>query len=159
MVMTPRFALAVFPALFLAGTVSGADAGNMSGKWRLNIEKSEWGEKHRPQSVHIEIHHHEPQLKYAGTVTDASGLVTKFAFDGAIDNKEYLVTDAGIERRVTIKRISPLTTTTTMKSADGKITENTTTTVSQDGKTLTRHIILKTAEGTTKWTEVYDRVE
>lgn len=159
MIMTRHFPIAALFALLMAGAVPAADTGNMTGEWRLNIEKSKWGEKHRPQSVQIEIRHSEPELKYSGTVTDASGLVTKFAFDGAIDDKEYQVKDGSAVRNVRIKRISPVTTATTMKSTDGKITENTTTTISQDGKMLTRHIILKTPEGTTKWTEVYDRVE
>jgi hypothetical protein len=157
--MTRRFAFAALPVLVFAYSLRSADAGNMSGQWKLNIEKSKWGEKHRPESVEIVIHHSEPALKYAGEVTDASGLVTKFEFDGAIDGKEYKVRDGDAVRSTTIKRISPLTTTTTMRSPDGKITENTTTTISQDGKTLTRHIALKTPEGDTKWTEVYDKVE
>ena len=156
--MTRRFVLAN-PAVLAAWALLAADAANMSGKWRLNIEESQWGEKHRPQSVLIEIHHDEPVLKYSGTVTDASGLVTKFEFDGAIDGKEYKVQDAGALRSVTIKRISPLTTATTMKSSGGEITESTRTTISQDGKTLTRQIVLKTPEGTTKWTEVYEKSE
>lgn len=156
--MTRRSVLTVFSGLLIPAILPAADARNMSGEWMLNIEKSKWGEKHRPQSVKIEIQHREPALKYRGTVTDASGVVTKFEFDGAIDNKEYQITDAGVQRAVRIRRISPLTTSTTIKSPDG-ITENATTAMSQDGKTLTRHIILKTPEGTTKWTEVYDRVQ
>jgi hypothetical protein len=157
--MTRRSALTVFSGLLMPFVLPAADPGNMSGEWILNIEKSKWGEKHRPQSVQIRIQHDEPALKYTGTVTDAPGVVTKFDFDGAIDNKEYQITDAGVQRTVRIKRISLLTTSTTITSPDGKITENATTTISQDGKTLTRNIILKTPEGTMKWTEVYDKVQ
>jgi hypothetical protein len=157
--MTRRYALIMLSGLLIQPTMPAVDTGDMSGKWKLNIEKSKWGEKHRPQSVEIEIQHREPALKYTGIVTDASGVTTKFHFEGAIDNKEYQIVDGGVQRTARVRRISPLTTSTTIKSPDGKITENATTTISQDGKTLTRNIMLKTPEGTTKWTEVYDRVE
>jgi hypothetical protein len=107
--------------------------------------------------VEIDIQHNEPALKYSGTVTDSQGGASTFAFDGAVDGKTYQVKEDTGLRSIVIKRVNGSTTSSVSKSADGKVTETTTTTMSRDGKTLTRRIVLQTADGTTRWTEVYER--
>lgn len=157
--MTRRGVLGVAATLLAAsvGSAQAADVANMSGKWRLNIEKSDWGKKPRPNSVEIDIEHHEPALKYSGKVTDAQGGVSTFAFDGAVDGKTYSVKEDNGTRNMVMKRVNGSTTSSEIKSADGKTIETTTTTLSRDGKTLTRRIVLKTPDGTTRWTELYER--
>lgn len=148
------------PILFLVLSVAASAAGvsNMSGKWVLNVSKSNWGGKPAPQKVELTIEHNEPSLKYKGTVEDANEVAKTFQFDGSIDGKEYPVkTDTG-ESKAAVKRLSPNTISSTLRTQDGKSEEVTTTIMSKDGKSLTRKIRLKAPEGTRNWTEVYDRV-
>jgi hypothetical protein len=41
--------------------------------------------------------------------------------------------------------------------ADGQVTERVRTSISNDGKTLTRRITLTSPQGRQSWTEIYDR--
>ena len=141
----------------LTQLISAAEVADMSGTWQLNVKRSKWGKRASPESVVLQIDHKEPKLKYTGKVTDAQGGVSTFSFDGAIDGKEYPVKEGDTERKITIKRLSPYTTTAEYKSADGKVNEVTTNTTSRDGKTLVRRVTRTDAEGKTTWTEAYDK--
>jgi hypothetical protein len=127
---------------------------NLSGTWHLNVEKSVWGRKPKPQSVVVTIEHTEPTLKYSGVVTaDADGGGRPFEFRGAFDGKEYAYRDGTIS----LRRIDAHTTTSVYKSSDGAVTETARTTLSRDGRTLTRVIEGKGSDGRFRWTEVYER--
>jgi hypothetical protein len=127
---------------------------SLSGKWFLNVEKSTWGKKQKPHSVVVTIEHSEPTLKYSGVVTaDTDGGGRPFEFSGAIDGKEYPYRDG----KIVIRRIDSHTTTSSYTSTDGTVTETARTTLSRDGKTLTRVIEGKGPEGRLRWTEVYER--
>jgi len=143
--------------LTLAFSALAADVANMGGEWHLNVKRSKWGQKPAPQSVIIKIDHQEPKLQYSGKVVNAQENTSTFSFDGAIDGKEYSLKDDNAERKITVSRLSPVATTSTIRSADGKTEEVTTTRLSQDGKNLIRRIRLTSPEGNRAWTEVYDR--
>ncbi len=104
------------------------------------------------------MQHHEPQLKYSGTVVvDEQGKTNNFEFDGAIDGKEYPVKGGAGPGKVVIKRVDATHTRSETKSDDGKYVENTVTSLSKDGRVLTRRINLKGPDGQTTWTEVYEK--
>ena len=131
---------------------------NITGTWNLNVNKSSWGKKLKPQSSTVHIEHNEPALKYSGTVVNATGEPnTNFEFEGAIDGKPYPVkTPSGDGTRV-YKRVDAHTVTAETKSNDGKFVETARNTVSKDGKVLTRKIQVKGPQGNSSWTEVYEK--
>jgi len=138
------------------GVCAGQPA-NFSGRWRLNLEKSHWGSKPRPQSVNLIIEHNEPALRYRGTVTYVNEDTREFSFEGAIDGKAYSVPDAGAAGSMVLHRIDPSTFESVFRNADNTYIETARTSLSADGRLLTRQIRLRTPEGVQSWTEVYER--
>ena len=135
-----------------------AKPANITGTWKLNIEKSDFGNGPRAtkQSV-FTIEHTEPKLKFTveGYGTDGSRI--DMSFDGAIDAKPYPFKWNGREAQLTIKRIAPDTTQGVLRMPVGPTTmelENYTLTVSKDGKTITRKA---TSMGGLTQTLVYDK--
>jgi hypothetical protein len=140
-----RWLLAV---TFLCTALLAADVADMSGTWVLDVNRSKWHEKQKPNSVRITVEHQEPKLKYQGVATDANDGTRNFSFDGAIDGKEY--------NGVTITRLSPVSTLSVFKPENGT-SQEITTTVSKDGNHLIRRIQSKGPEGKLIWTEIYDK--
>jgi hypothetical protein len=151
--------LAALVAVFAPVALLAAPA-NMSGHWVLNVKESSWGKKKAPQNIAVDIQHQDPQFKYTGELTPTlEGQRTTFSFDGAVDGKEYTLKEDEVQRKVKIERQNDYTLKTTATSMDGKSVETSTTSISRDGKRLTRRITLKTPEGTATWTEVYDKAQ
>jgi hypothetical protein len=131
-----------------------AEAVNLTGTWDLDIEQSDWGNKDKPVSAHVEIQHSEPALRYEGAiVTGTEGESRRFEFDGAVDGKERAITGGNM----VVRRVDDRTITSEYKSADGRTVETTRTTISEDGKRLTRRVHAQGPTGTFAWTEVYKR--
>jgi hypothetical protein len=148
--------------LSLAIIAAGAGIPDLNGTWKLNVQKSSWGKHPKPTSGTVTIEHHEPALKYTGTVAVEHGSETAdskstFSFDGAVDGKEYPVTGVTGTGKMTIRRLSPTTTMSELKSSDGTVLQTAKTTISSDGKQLTREVKETTSAGDVSWTEVYDR--
>ncbi|MGH9629889.1 MAG: hypothetical protein ACRD7E_16350 [Bryobacteraceae bacterium] len=156
--MPRRTACALICAVGLMFPVAfAADPANMTGVWLLNVEESKWGKKPPPESVSLRIEHNEPALKYWGEVVDAKGNESKFEFDGALDGKEYPAKESGIDGKIVYKRLSPTVVSSTLTSGDGKIVEETVTTMTKDGKTMVRKIRHEGPDGKRTWTEVYKK--
>ena len=145
------------PVLLAAIALPGlllAEAVNLTGAWDLDVEQSQWGKKDKPVSAHVEIRHNEPALRYEGSiVTGTQGEARRFEFDGAVDGKPHSLT----EGQVILRRIDDRTIASEYKSADGKTIETTRTSISRDGKQLTRRVHTQGPAGTLTWTEVYKR--
>lgn len=143
------------------GVVFAQDAANMGGTWRLNIEKSVWGKHPKPSNGTISIEHREPSFKYSGHVGMAQGSETadqqSFQFDGTIDGKDYPVTGSPRQESVAVRRINARTIESQRKGPDGKVVETARTTISPDGKQLTRSIKATGPNGDISWTEFYER--
>lgn len=143
--------------LMAAATLVAAELPSLDGTWVLNLQKSKYPSgMHKPVSSVIEIHHQEPKIAWDGTVT-GSAEPHKYKFEGAIDGKEYTADQSYGPAKATLKRVNDRTFDSTIKSTDGKFTETARTSVSADGKTLTRTATLKSPDKTEKWTEVYER--
>lgn len=138
------------------GVCAGQPA-NLSGSWHLNIEKSHWGSKLKPQSVTLVIEHSEPVLRYHGTVTHVNEDTRDFTFEGTIDGKPYSMVGSGGEGTIVLRRIDLNTFESVFRSTDGTCIENARNSLSRDGRFLTRQIRLQTPAGTQAWTEVYER--
>ena len=142
----------------IAFGLSAADNANLSGTWQLNLAKSHWDSKPKPIGVMLVIDHKDPSLQYEGTVTQTTEDARKFSFQGAIDGKQYPIATSVGSGVAILRRINAATIESEFHSSDGKSSETARTSVSSDGKTLTRTITEKTPEaGTKTWTEVYDR--
>lgn len=144
--------------LFAAGICAFGQTPNISGNWKLNVDKSKWGKRDKPTSIELSIEHNEPAFKYKGAVLNADGSDRReFTFDGAIDGKAYPANGADGDGTITFTRVNKSTIKSTFNSKDGKVTESATTAISSDGKQLTRRMYRKGPTGTFTWTEVYDR--
>ena len=143
--------------LGLAAGLCQAQGVNFTGMWKLNVEKSRWGKKQKPNSITIEIDHREPAFKYHGTVVDAQGDGRDFAFEGILDGKAYLYQSAHREGTIRVQRVDSRTVSSVFRSADGRVEETATARLSRGGKVLTYQIRLKDPSGEMSWTEVYEK--
>jgi len=147
----------VVAAVLLPLMSCGAKSSGLSGNWTLNVAKSKWGKVNKPTTVTLEIQHNEPALKYSGVVVDSNGDGRDFSFDGAIDGREHPVHGAFADGTIVFQRKANNVIASTFRSNDNLLSETAETSVSADGKTLTRHVHLKRPDSELKWTEHYDR--
>lgn len=147
----------VVAAMLLSLAACGAKAPDLSGKWKLNVQKSKWGKVNKPTSVILEIQHSEPALKYWGRVVDSDSDGREFSFEGAIDGREYPVIGAFAEGKIVFVRKPGNVVASTFHSNDAMLSETAETSVSADRQALTRRVHLKRPAGELKWTEIYDR--
>jgi hypothetical protein len=59
--------------------------------------------------------------------------------------------------KIVLKRLDLWTFESVMKSDDGQYVETAKTSLSQDGRAMTRRLDLRSPEGTKSWTEVYEK--
>lgn len=144
--------------VLLHAVATPADIANMSGVWKLNVKKSKYEKNAAPLNVELRIEHNEPALKYAGTVQrNQESSPDTFEFEGAIDEKIYPVKENNKQGR-TIKFARQSPRTVESWSSDNTMEEHALTTVSSNGRTLTRKMHVKQKDGKRRgWTEVYDK--
>ena len=152
--MFRRYALTF---LFAALTVNGGSPADVTGSWRLNLDRSVWGSRPKPVSVTLHIQHSEPALSYTGVVIYSGEDMRPFSFTGAIDGKQYAMDRSLGPGTAVFRRINPFTFECVFRATvDGSV-ETTRTTISADGKRLTRRVHLQSPDGTSTSTEIYDR--
>ena len=149
--------LAVISSLAFATGICPAQTPSLAGTWKLNVEKSRWGARPKPVSVVVNIEHSEPSVKYSGRVVDAREELREFSFSGTIDGKEYPATMSGGEGKVVLRRVNRRTISAELTSNDGKSIQGITTTVSPDGRVLTRRLRLRSPDSAASWTEIYEK--
>ena len=154
--MATIVAKAIAGLLLWTGTV-GAQRSNLSGTWILNAERSRWSRMQQPQRIVVEIDHKEPALRYCGTVTYANEEDRDFCFDGAVDGRGYVVERSYGHGNMTMKRLDAFSVLSTYRSDDGQYLETSITTVSRDGKRLTRRMRLTCPLGSRTWIEEYEK--
>jgi hypothetical protein len=103
------------------------------------------------------IEHKNPVLQYRGTVTHVNEDTRDFTFSGAIDGKEYPMISSIGPGIVVLRRVDANTFESAFRNADGTRLETATTSLSRDGRSLTRKISQKTPEFARTWTEIYER--
>lgn len=145
------------PVLTLAWGVCAAQTASFSGNWRLNVSKSRWGSVQKPLSVTLYVEHREPVLEYRGQVIYANEDTRDFAFTGQFDGKEYAMVRSVGAGTITLTRVDAFTFDSVFRTDDHTCVETARTSISRDGRTLTRRLRLQTPQGTKSWTEVYER--
>ena len=145
--------------LLCVSLVSAADVANMTGAWKLNVQKSKFDKNAAPLNVLLKIEHAEPSLKYLGTVTGSQEAhPDTFEFSGAIDEKIYPVKETPDTGRTIKFKRKTANSVESWSSDRNNIEEYAVTTISGDGKTLTRTMNVKHKDGTRRtWTEHYDK--
>ena len=143
--------------LSVALGVCAGQTANFSGSWYLSVEKSHWGSKPKPFSVVLVIEDKDPALQYRGTVTHVNEDTRDFTFSGAIDGKEYPMVSSIGPGIAVLRRVDANTFESAFRNADGTRLETATTSLSRDGRSLTRKISQKTPEFARTWTEIYER--
>jgi hypothetical protein len=157
MLLSKPFVIAALSLTTVAFAAS--QPANMSGKWKLDLDKSKWGKRDKPTSADIQIEQQDTSFRYKGSVLNADGSDARsFEFDGAIDGKSYPVTGPQGGGSITIKRVNDNTIQSHYTSKDGRSFEDATTSISKDGKQLTRRVHRKGPEGDFSWIEVYERL-
>lgn len=146
-----------FPVLLWAALGLSAPPANLSGDWHLNVERSRWGQMPKPHSVVLHIEHKDPALHYTGEVVYANEDTRDFAFDGAFDGKPYGMSRSFGHGMIVLKRVDLWTFESVMTSDNGEYVESARTSLSQDGRTMTRRLELRSPDGTKRWTEVYEK--
>jgi hypothetical protein len=144
--------LTLFSLLLCASTLM-AEVANMGGTWVLDAKRSRGDVK--PGEVVLTVEHTEPRFKYSGSANNPTeGSVNDFAFEGAIDGKEYVVKQDRGDRRVTFRRVSDRVVESVSKGPEGEISSR--ITMSRDGNTMERRMTFRGADGKTRtWTEIY----
>ncbi len=131
---------------------------NFSGTWKLNLDKSRYGNLRKPVAVIVTINHQDPAFSYSGSVVDADGDLRNFEFSGAIDGKSYPASRNSGQGTVILRWTTSNTFTEVFTSADGRWVETITRSLSRNGRTLTQRTRLRGPNGQVTWTEVYDKL-
>ena len=147
------------PALLILATLclGCAPGKDMSGTWKLNVERSDWRSVRRPLSVVVTVEHREPMLKYSGWVTYPDNPPRGFSFDGAIDGKPHPTLRSYGPGSSQMRRLGGHAVESDFRSDDGRFREAAQTILSADGKHMTRRLHLDGPSGREDWTEKYEK--
>jgi len=117
---------------------SAEEATDLSGTWKVNVEKSDFGPMPKPKSTTMKIEHKEPAIKWFMPLTDQEGNESRTESTAAIDGKEYSYKEGSFTHTQAFKRVSPSTIEYVAESSDGETIGTGTWTISKDGKVLTQ---------------------
>ncbi len=141
----------------VAAALAAAQVPSLSGTWKLNLARSNWGAKQKPAAITLLIAHNEPVLQYHGMVVDTHGDGRTFEFRATLDGKSYPFTGPYGPGTIACRRIDGNTTASLFRTSDGLVTEESSTSVSRDGQRLTHRVRLRDPSGEMSWTEVYEK--
>ena len=141
-----------------AATASASGAkSNYSGKWKLNVSKSDFGVLPGPDTRTDVIEHKDPVLKVDTTSDGAQGK-QDYTMTISTDGKENTNTPGGLELKSTAAWEGPnLVVNTKLKFQDNDVTIKTTWELSADGKTMTQNAHLASAMGETDQKMVFEK--
>ena len=118
--------------------VKAEEAADLSGTWKLNVEKSDYGNMPKPKgSFTMKIEHTEPTLNWSRSGTDETGNFSS-EFTTVIDGKQRPFTEGAITQTQSFKRVSASVIEYVGKSTEGETLGTGTWTISKDGKVLTQ---------------------
>jgi hypothetical protein len=144
-------------AALLVGVVTQAASHNLSGDWKLNLAKSNYGQFPAPLSMTRKIAHNDPKLMLSTAQKGAQGEVTS-NLSYTTDGRESLNQVAGGESKGIAQWIGDKLMIESSRKFQGvKLKQKDIWTLSDDGKTLTidSHVIIPNGEFDIK--QVFDK--
>jgi hypothetical protein len=144
----PSIAVAATIILMLALASAAMAADPFVGTWKLNVAKSKYSPGPPPKSATVKIEAQDNGLKIVANGVNAEGKPTHIETAFKYDGKDYPYTPTGgpSDLTVAVKRIDANTQELTLKQG-GKVMQTVREVVSKDGKTQTRTIKGKNAQG------------
>jgi len=133
---------------------------NLVGTWKLNLAKSAWGKIPAPrQDTLVVTQDDEMGLRWMASGVSADGDRFSYSFEGAADGKDYPMKSPNNEAVIGFTRAYSRIggTLHAVDKKNGKVIQTSTTTVSNDGQTMTVRFVSSASHVT--WTEVLDRVK
>ena len=131
--------------------------GAAKGTWRLNTEKSDFGQMPMPKSMQLVVtEDSDKAVKWHLTGTGADGTAIHESFEGAADGKPYPVTGDPNVSTVAYTRNGDSVDSTVTRKDGGTIKE--VITMSDDKDTMTLKAEGAGSNGAVSFTEVWDRI-
>jgi hypothetical protein len=150
--MKERVAVSAFLSVFLAGIIQAQSVPNLSGNWKLNAAKSDYGGVPAPEVMTRAIKHNDPSLEISSYQKGAQG-ETKSELKYTTDGKECVNKMTGGEAKGTAKWQGGNLVIQSVRNFQGaEVKSSETWTLSGGGKVLTisSHIVLPQRESDIK---------
>lgn len=160
---TKRLVIACIAILLLANvlTVSKQKPARKSlVAWKLNLAKSVWGKIPAPKEDTLVVTQDDDVgLKWTAAGVSANGEQFSYSFEGAADGKDYSMKSPNNQAVSGFTRAyrSIGETLHTVDKKNAEVVQTSTTTVSNDGQTMTIQFVRGASDMT--WREVLDRIK
>jgi hypothetical protein len=152
--MLRNFIAALASAVLLMMPVQGASHPDFSGRWELNVSKSDFGNAEKPVRMTLVSENKDGYLHSVQTVYTAQGDQTSER-DWYPDGKQH--PSPGAEPGSSVTRWDGNTLTSERTSKDAQYKETIRLSMSADGKTATETVTSKNPNGTNKARLVWER--
>ena len=141
--------------LLLAAALACFAAGqpNLTGTWKLDPKRSDFGRLPAPQSMTSHVDHKEPNIQVRSQVVTADGEYAS-TYSWVTDGRENVNAVRGAEIKSNVVWRGP-TLVVEARTANARFTDE--WTVSADGKTLTISRTIPTPQGPASQRYVYDK--
>jgi len=144
-------------AMLLVAAQAAASVGSkpdFSGQWVLNASESDFGLIPPPQCRGLKLSHREPEVivEETGPGGEPCGQTTRYTTDGTLVT--YLANDMRRRARLTWSGNALVIDRTDDEGVKMRIE----TTLSADGRKITRAFDVESPQGATSWSYVYNRM-
>jgi len=135
---------------------SGAKV-NLSGTWKLNVAKSDFGVLPGPDKETFVVEHNDPVIKIKVSAESAQGK-QDYVIDSSTDGKEHINKVGGNDVKTTaLWEGGNIVSTAKLTIQDQDVTIKNTYVLSEDGKTLTVNSHLASAMGETDQKMIFEK--
>lgn len=149
----PLIALLLVVAVQAAASVGTKP--DFSGQWVLNASESDFGLIPQPKCRGLKLSHREPEVvvEETGPGGEPCGQATRYTTDGALVT--YMANNVQRRARLTWSGIALVID----RTDDDGVKMRIETTLSADGRKITREFDVESPQGATSWSYVYDRLK
>ena len=155
--MTRRALAPIFLTLLAAGGLLAADHPDFSGNFKLNTEKSDFGQMPKPDKADYVITHKDPDMKVKTSMVTQMGEMNTET-NMTTDGKEFTNSAYGMDIKGTAKWDGAILVVSQKMSMQGQDMAITTKwSLSADGKTITQDTSMSTPQGDMTFKAVLDK--